>query len=391
MKVICDRAALLDAINLVSGVVATRTPKPQLTCVKLTAAKKDGAGRLLLLATDAEVSLRLSTANVDVHQPGEALVPAQKLQQIVAAEETEPTLTLDVEQDMMLVKGQDAKFKVFGYPPADFPPVPEFPAEGERGVRCVFRVAPSELGTLIARTLFATARETSRYAINGVLLKLQGKKLEMVATDGRRLALARGAAEGGPTDSPVTCIVPTKALSLASKLIDTGEETVRVAITENQIIFGFGDSDDETPRAVLASTLVEGQFPPYEDVIPRDQDKKAVFDVATLRSGVRRAALLTNEESRGVKLAFTSGKTKGDKKLRLSSRAPEMGEAEVDVDFESYDGEDIEIGFNPGFITDALKVVEDPQVVMELKAPNKPGLIKAGADFVYVVMPVSLQ
>ncbi|TVQ32749.1 MAG: DNA polymerase III subunit beta [Phycisphaeraceae bacterium] len=392
MKVICDRAALLDAINLVSGVVATRTPRPQLTCVKLTAMKEGDAGRLVLAATDAEVSLRLSTANVDVQEEGEALIPAQKLQQIIAAEENEPTLTLETDEDMMHVRGADARFKVFGYPSGDFPPVPEFPGADERGVRTVFRVGASELDTLISRTLFATARENSRYAINGVLMKVHGKKIEMVATDGRRLALARGVADSAPGDEAVSCIIPTKALALCAKLID-GEDAVRIAITENQAIFAFGHPE-EPPRAALATSLVEGAFPPYEDVIPRDQDKKAVFDVAALRSGVRRAALLTNEESRGVRLAFTAGKGKGKDSganLRLSSRAPEMGEAEIDVDVSSYDGEDIEIGFNPNFITDALKIIDEPQVIMELKASNKPGLIKSGTEFTYVVMPVSLQ
>ncbi|MEC9373572.1 MAG: DNA polymerase III subunit beta, partial [Planctomycetota bacterium] len=249
------------------------------------------------------------------------------------------------------------------------------------------QVGASELDALISRTLFATARETSRYAINGVLLNVKKNKVEMVATDGRRLALARGAASGGGKDLEVSCIIPTKALSLVSKLIDTPDEHVRVAITDNQVMFAFGDAD-QAPHAILASTLVEGAFPPYEDVIPKDQDKRAVFDVTVLRSGVRRAALLTNEESRGVRLKFSG---KGAKGLNLTSRAPEMGEAEIDVDVSSYDGDEIEIGFNPSFLTDALKVVTEAEVVIELKAPNKPGLIKAGSDFMYVVMPVSLS
>lgn len=391
MKVVCDRAALLDAVNLVAGVAATRSPKPQLTCVKLVATKKDGGGQLVLIGTDAEASLRLATSHVEVSQPGEALIPAQKLQQIVAAEDADPTLTLSAEGDQLTVKGQHAKFKVYGYPAGDFPPAPEFPEPGARGVRTVFRSEGGELSTLIARTLFATARETSRYAINGVLVKAVGKRIEMVATDGRRLALARGAAEGGPAEPGVSCIIPTKALNLVSKLINAGEDAVRIAITENQAIFGFGPEGDP-PRAILSSALVEGAFPPYEDVIPRDNDKKAVFDVAELRSGVRKAALLTNEESRGVRMTFGGAKGKpADRKLKLSSRAPEVGEADVEVDFQSYDGEDIEIGFNPSFITDALKVVSDPQVIIEMKAPNKPGVIKAGPDFLYVVMPVSLQ
>src|SRR3954468_12705205 len=126
MKVICDRGALLDAINLVSGAVAARTPRVQLTCVKLTASKSGGAGDLTLSATDAEVALKLTLTQVDVQEPGEALIPADKLRQIVSAEDNEPTLTIEVENDVCHIRGADAHFKVFGYPPADFPPIPDF-------------------------------------------------------------------------------------------------------------------------------------------------------------------------------------------------------------------------------------------------------------------------
>jgi len=389
MKVICDRTALLDAVNVVSGAVATRSPRQQLMCVKLQAEKQGDVGRLTMTATDTEVWLRISSPSVDVQDEGDALIPAQKLQQIIAAEDNEPTLTLERTDDQLELRGADARFTVYGYPASDFPSAPDFPAPDDPNTRGVFQMHAGELENLIARTLFATARETSRYAINGVLLVVRGKKAEMVATDGRRLALAKGAATGGPTDNDIRCIVPTKALSLVNKLIDSPDDVVRVAITESQVMFAFGEPDEQ-PRALLASSVVEGAFPPYEDVIPKDQDKKATFAVPSLRSGVRRAALLTTEESRGVRMAFGDD-GEGHKRLRLTSRAPEMGEAEIDVDVESYEGDDIEIGFNPGFITDALKVAPGEQVTIELKASNKPGVIKAGADFLYVIMPVNLQ
>jgi DNA polymerase-3 subunit beta len=391
MKVICDRGALLDAINLVSGAVAARTPRVQLTCVKLTATKSGGVGDLTLAATDAEVALKLTLTQVDVQQPGEALIPADKLRQIVSAEDNEPTLTLEVENEVCHIKGADAHFKVFGYPPADFPPIPDFAtlatgtADHPKAKAMITHPAGS-LAQLVARTLFATARENSRYAINGVLLKRDGKRLEMVATDGRRLALARANLTGEKDAKPVSCIIPTKALGMLQKLIHEHEEPVQIAITDNQVLFSFGTAGSPG-RAVLVSNLVEGAFPPYEDVIPKDQDKKVTFDRDVVSSAVRRAALLTNEESRGVRLAF-KGKSKN---LELSSRAPEMGEANVKVDLAGYDGDDIEIGFNPQFIVDALKVMTEPEVIMELKAPGKPGLIKSGNDFVYVVMPVTLQ
>jgi DNA polymerase-3 subunit beta len=152
------------------------------------------------------------------------------------------------------------------------------------------------------------------------------------------------------------------------------------------VLFSFGTAASPG-RAVLVSNLVDGAFPPYEDVIPKDQDKRVSFDRDTVSSAVKRAALLTNEESRGVRMLF-KGK---DKQLELTSRAPEMGEAVIKVDLAKYDGDDMEIGFNPQFLTDALKVMNESEVVMELKASNKPGLIKSGTDFMYVVMPVNLQ
>jgi len=382
MKVICDRAVLLDAINLTAGVVASRTPKPQLTCVKLVATN-DGDSMLTLGATDAEIAIRLTTANVQVDEPGEALIPAEKLRQIIAAEDREQTLTLITKDDELEIRGKDAKFKVFGYPAADFPKLPK---ESDATGKNAFEVPANDLSALIARTIFATARENSRYAINGVLLKCDGKTIQMVATDGRRLAIAKASAGSGASGVEAIAIIPSKALNLVGKLAASPEENVRVAITDNQAIFAFGDEATGS-SAILSTTLVEGAFPPYEDVVPKDQDKKATFDRETLASGVRRAALLTNEESRGVRLAFS-----GDKggELCLTSRAPEMGEAEVKVEMESYDGESMEVGFNPVFITDALKVIEDSQVVFELKAGNKPGVLKSGQDFLYVVMPVSL-
>ncbi|MFN0131299.1 MAG: DNA polymerase III subunit beta [Phycisphaerales bacterium] len=391
MKVICDRAALLSAVNMASGVVATRTPRPQLTCIKLTARKSGKTSDLTLSATDGEAALRLTVAQVDVQEPGEAVIPADKLRQIVSAEEGDPTLTIETEDDACHIRGTDARFKVFGYKPSEFPAIPDFEKvlSGKDGGKvATFTHTAGGLSTMIARTLFATARENSRYAINGALLKRDGKKLEMVATDGRRLALARQTLANADKDgAAITCIVPARALGLMQRLMDEPEAQVRVAVTENQILVAIGSPEEGGIRAALASNLVEGAFPPYEEVIPKDQDKKVVFDRDVLSSAVRRAALLTNEESRGVRMKFKGA----EKQLELSSRAPEMGEAEVNVELSSYEGADLEIGFNPTFITDALKVMTDPSVIMELKAHNRPGVVKSGNDFVYVVMPVNLQ
>lgn len=396
MKVVCERQALLAAVNSVAPIVPVRTPQVALSCLRIVASKTGSVGEVRLSGTDNETSLELAFSQVDVTQPGSAIVPADKFRQIVQAIEGATTLTIEAEGDVCHIKAEGAKFKIFAYPADQFPAIPEFAslAAGGPGVRSVFTHHAGGLLTLVNRTVFATARETSRYAINGVLMKRDGKKLEMVATDGRRLALCRATvktADGGAASS--SCIIPTKALTMFARLAGNPEETVRVVVTDNRVFFAFEEAAEEgktkTParaRAVLSSTLVDGAFPPYEDVIPKDQDKKITAGREDLMRAVRQAEILTNEESRGVRMSFNNK----DKTAKLFSRSPEMGESEIELALSGFDGDDIEISFNPRFIADALKMIDEPEVLIELKASNKPGLFKAGSDFVYVVMPVNL-
>jgi len=396
MKVICERQALLAAVNNVASVVPKRTPQAALSCLKLTATKSAGISELLISGTDGDTSLQISIAQVDVASPGTTVISADKFCQIVQAVDKEPTLTIETDNELCLIRGTTSRFKIFTHPADQFPAIPEFQAAAA-SARSVFAHTAGAFLALVNRTVFATARETSRYAINGVLLKRDGKKLEMVATDGRRLALARATLKIGADKSdsaPASCIIPTKALNLFKSVASNPDDAIRVAITDNRIFFAFEDVVDakksgggeSRPRAVLTSTLVEGAFPPYEDVIPKDHDKRVVVTREELATAVREASILTNEESRGVRMAFASKA----KTLKLTSRAPEMGESEIDVHLSSYEGEDLEISFNPQFIADALKTIDDAEVQIELKASNKPGLMRCGNDFLYVVMPVNL-
>lgn len=368
MKVICNRGALLEALMVTGNAVASRTPKPVLQCVKLTAADD----RLTIAATDLEVAIRYSDPQVQIEQPGEALLPADKFRDIVR-ESVDDTLSIEVEKDNAHIKGQDSHFKIFTQPVSDFPPVPDFEGEAD------FELPGGQLKALIGQTLFAAAKESTRYAFNGVLVVAKGKKISLVSTDGRRLAMANGdlASSGKLGKDGARAIVPSKALQLVDKLIDDPEEKVGFQIRENQVIF-------HTSSATLTSNLVEGQFPPYEDVIPKDTDKKMTAGTADFLSAIRRAALLTTEESKGVRMSF------GKKGLVLTSRSPESGEATINFACK-YEGADVEIGFNPTFLTEALRVVDNDEVSFELTAPNRPGLLKGGASFLYVIMPVNLQ
>ncbi|MFT3785014.1 MAG: DNA polymerase III subunit beta [Tepidisphaeraceae bacterium] len=368
MKVICNRAALLEAVTIAQSVVPVRSPKPVLSCVKLTV----GDDKLTIAGTDLEVAVKFVDAQVQVEVPGETLVPADKLRDIVR-ESLDDTLALSVEGSEMHVRGADSHFKIFTQSASEFPPIPEPSGDAD------LEIAAGTLKQLIGQTIFATAKEGTRYAFNGVLFTVDKQQITLVATDGRRLALGRGdlvsVAKG--KDKPKS-IIPAKSLSLVDKLLSDAEQTVSITLTENQATFS-------TPDATLTTNLLEGVFPAYEEVIPKDTDKKMTAGTADFLSAVRRAALLTSDDNKGVRMEFS--KASG---LVLTSRNPESGEARVD--FRSkYDGADLAIGFNPTFLGDALKVVDTDEVTFELTAPNRPGLLKAGANFVYVIMPVNLQ
>lgn len=367
MKVICNRGALLEALNITGNAVAARTPKPVLQCVKFTAEDD----RLTLAATDLEVAIRYSDNQVQIEQAGEALLPADKLRDIVR-ESVDDTLSIEVSGDNANIRGQDSHFKIFTQKASEFPPVPDFEGDAD------FEITGGQLKQLINQTLFAAAKESTRYAFNGVLLTAQGKKINLVSTDGRRLAQAKGdlvSANKVPKDG-AKAIIPAKALNLVDKLVTEPEESVGFQVRENQVIL-------HTSSATLTTSLVEGQFPPYDDVIPKESDKKMTAATADFLSAIRRASLLTTEESKGVRLHFSK------KGLVLTSRSPEAGEATVNFPCK-FEGSDVEIGFNPAFLVDALRVVDTDEISLEMTAPNRPGLLKAGANFLYVIMPVNL-
>ena len=364
MKVIAQTAALQEALALAGSIVATRTPKPVLQCVKLVAA----GNMLTLMATDLEVGCRYHITAVQVEEEGEALVPAERLAGIVRESTDADSLTIQTEKEACHIRGAGSHFKVFGYDPAEYPAVAEFGEGGD------FQVPAGVLSKMISKTLFAAAKAHSHYAISGVLWEASGKKLHLVATDGHRLATAKGSLSKA-TAVETTAIVPAKLMSLIQKVAAEADEMLEVKVRESQILV-------RTARAVVASSLVQGNFPKYADVIPKESTRKATINTAAFEHRIRQAALLTNEESRGVRLSFQADR------VTLSSRAPEAGEAEVTCPAK-YEGDPLDIAFNPIFLLDALRVAEADEVTVEMNAANKPAIVKA-ADFLYVIMPVDL-
>jgi len=368
MKANFNRAALSEALGLLTSIIPARTPKPILRCVRIAADEKE----VRICATDLEVGINYTISEVQVEETGEVIVPADKLAAIVRESIVDEVLTLQVNDSACEIKGLDSHFTIYGHEPGQFPQVPAF--EGDADIQ----VSLQNLQAGIEQCLFATAKESTRYALNGVLWEMKGKKLSLIATDGRRLAktkvnltkaVAKDAAEAN-------IIVPAKTMALLDKLGASEKESVVIKLVNNQILISCGN-------VVISSNLVEGNFPKYEDIIPTDYDKKLGLSTEAALSAVRRSALLTSEESRGVKLSLTKDK------LVFSCRAPETGDAQIDVPVE-YESEPIEIGFNPQFLIDVLRVIGEPRCELELGQPDRPGLIRSGKDFIYVLMPINL-
>ncbi|MEE8168981.1 MAG: DNA polymerase III subunit beta [Phycisphaerae bacterium] len=366
MKLICDRQMMSEALGAATAVIAARSPKPILECIRITAE----TDALVLTAYDQEVGIRYRVTHVEVSKTGETLVKADRLAAIVR-ESSDESLTLEQKDDLLHVRGEDSHFQIYGQSVREFPPVPDFEGEPD------FRVKAGVLEGAINRTIFAAARESTRYAINGVLWERKGKKLQLIATDGRRLSWTSIPLEDAVGESGGDgVIVPVKTLGILARLKGDAADLIDVKIQPNQILL-------RTPRATISSVLVEGHFPNYDQVIPSETTRHAELDTEVLHSAVRRAALLTNEESRGVRLSFSADG------LVLSARAPEQGEATIHVQAR-VEGGDIEIGFNPHYLIEALKVCGE-KVTIEMTEPAKPGVLKSGTDFLYVVMPVTLS
>jgi len=363
MKVVCNRNALADAVSLLTAAIDTRSTRPILQCLRM----QTGDEGLTLLATDLELGLRCLLKEVEVVEPGETVASAAKLSGIVHQVE-DATVSLHTADDHLIVTAPGARFTLYTFDPEEYPPV------APRGEGKKFQATAGLLTALASQTVYAAAKATTRYAINGLHLAAHGNHVSMVGTDGHRLARAAGILPAKAADD-VTCIVPAKAVSLVERLSTDPDTLVNVLVTDSQIAF-------ETATTVLLANLVEGNFPSYEAVIPKDGSTKVKADRVKLLSAIRRAALMTSKESNSVKLTI------GYNRMTVEARVPEQGEATVELPVET-EGESLEISFNPEYLTDPLRVLAQDEIALEFKGPTTAALLRSGPDFLYVLMPVT--
>ncbi|MHC4289824.1 MAG: DNA polymerase III subunit beta [Planctomycetota bacterium] len=365
MKVKFNRAALQEALNLVGSIIPSRTPKPILQCLRITT-EQDA---VRISATDLEAGITCLVSQVEIAEAGDVVVPADKLSSIVR-ESFDDVIAMEAAESAVSIIGSDSRFTIYSHDPQQYPDIPGFDGDADLEVKL------SAFQEGIEQTIFSAARESTRYALNGILWEVSGKKLSLVATDGRRLAKTVVALEKSAKLPENRIIVPSKTMSLLDKIPAGDGSTVGVRFVNNQIVL-------MCETVVVSSNLVEGNFPKYDDIIPKGHDKKLTLSTGAALSAVRRAALLANEDSKGIKLALDKGS------MTFTSRAPETGDAKIDMEVD-YADEPMEIGFNPQFLVDVLRVLKADEFELHLGQSDRPGLIKSGSNFLYIVMPVNL-
>lgn len=370
MKINCQREKLLAAFQTVSAVVPSRSPKPILQNVKIEADQE----RVVLMATDLEVGVRVEVGGIEVAEAGSAILPSSRFASILR-EVTDEKLELESEARGIEVRGERSQFKLPGEDPREFPEIAAFEEAN-------YHEVPARLlRELIHRTVFATDPESTRYALGGVLLEMTENTIIAVGTDGRRLAKMQGPAlsVGEHETGDGISIVPTKAMQLIERAISPDDAEIRIAARGNDILV-------RSERTMIYSRLVEGRFPKWRDVVPkRSEAIKLDLPIGPLNAAVRQAAILTNEESRGVDFAF------GEGTITLSSLSPELGQSRIELPI-AYDGKPIVVTLDPRYFNDFLRVL-DPDKTFTLEIQDAESAVVCTTDdgYAYVIMPLARE
>ncbi len=365
MKFSAAREALLKPLQAVIGVVERRQTMPILSNVLVIA--RDG--QLSVTATDLEVEL-VAQADVETESGGEVTVSGRKLLDICRAVPEGTDINISLSGEKLTVKAGRSKFALATLPAAEFPVVEDIKAGQTIGV------TQETLGRLIEKTHFSMAQQDVRYYLNGMLLETAGNTLKAVATDGHRLALCE-AELGDSAGDGQQVIVPRKGVLELQRLM-TGEGDLEIELGANHIRI-------QLDGIRFTSKLIDGRFPEYERVIPKESSNELKADRGEFRGALQRTAILSNEKYRGIRLVIR------DSGVVLQAHNPEQEEAEEELAVE-YGGEDIEIGFNVNYLLDALGAVDGDDVTLSVQDSNSSCLIRdpGNQDCKFVVMPMRL-
>lgn len=370
MEFTISKNALQKELGFVQGTVEKKNTIPALSNILIESV---GENTIRITGTDLDVTLRCET-EAEIKTPGTMCVGARKLFDITRVLPDAPVSFRKEENNWATVKCERSNFRIAGIDGESFPEVPIFKS-------APVKISASIFKTFVDRTIFAITLEESRYTLSGAKFVLDKSGAKMVTTDGHRLAYIerKDLGTNAPKDQ-IDVLIPRKTLSELTKLTTSFEGDIGLGADENHIYFEIG------PRLLISRTLT-GQFPNYEMVIPKGNDKKAEFDSASLGQAIRRVALMADDRSHTIRFHLTPGS------LHISSQTAEEGEARETVTTE-YAGEETEIGFNAAYLQDFLNVMSDGSVSFEFKDGNSQAQIRPssddGYDYKYVVMPMRL-
>ncbi|MBN1420358.1 MAG: DNA polymerase III subunit beta [Planctomycetes bacterium] len=368
MRIRGDRAELHEDMTAIAVVVSSQVSKPVYTGILLVAGPEGLDGH----ATDLEIGARIRAARVQVEEPGSVVVPAGHLISVLRELESDEVLIESIEgRPGVHIAGGGAEFTILGHAAEEFSPLGA-PAGGTALTFKTERLLES-----LRRVSFAAARDQTRYQLHGVCLRHEKGEASLAATDGRRLAFTRLTVRN-PGDAQGEAIVPLKAVDALTRMLGKTGEDVKVTIAEAEICF-------EHDAGAVVSKVVEGRFPEYEGMIPRDVRAVMKAPSAGLLTAVRQAALLASKDTMAVVLRLC------EDVLELRTETKDVGQSRIELAVE-YRDEPMEIRFNPQFLLDFLRVVDaDATVEMHLKDPRAAAVLKAGKDLVYVIMPVAVK
>jgi DNA polymerase-3 subunit beta len=369
MKFTISREKLQEGLQAVTAAVPAKTTLPVLANLLVETTDRG----IRFSATDLDIAVS-TEVSADVETPGAITIPAKKLSEIARELPPSPVkIAASGEQRVTLECGR-SKFKLLGLPRDEFPTFPQVRFNDS------WRVKSGELQKLISHTAFAVSTEESRPILNGVLWELREERMRMVATNGHRLAKMEVpvAASSAP---PGDLIVPPKALEQIRRLFPA-EEELEIARGENHL--GF-----RSPFTSVYTRLVEGPYPNYEQVIPKDNDRYAIADKASLTQALKRMSVIASDQTHRIKMSFNTGM------LKFSVTTPDLGEASDELPV-NYTGDQLDIGFNATYLLEILRFMPTEQVRLTFKAPERAATIEPegwddAAKYLCLVMPLRLM
>ncbi len=364
MKFSIVRSKFLDGLQRIQNVVSGRG-----TLQILQNAMIEAEGdRLCMTTTDLDISERCYV-ECQIEEPGSTTLPIRRLASIIR-ELDEGKIMVEVdEDDVATVQSGSSYFKIIGMSVRDFPPVPV--TEG----KFCYRIDQGVLREMLRKTSYAISQDETRRVLNGVLMAFRDNKLTMVATDGRRLALVEQEIEF-PPEAEAELILPNKAVTELMRLL-SNEGDLKVYAQTNQAVFEIGTT-------MMSSKLIDGVYPNYRQVIPGACDERVVIEREALLSALRRVSVVTTDKSNATRLTFSANQ------LTISINTPDVGEGRDTLPVK-YAGKEISIIFNPEYVLDPLKNIDDDEVYLEMNDGHSPALLKCNVPFLYVLMPLRIS